>query len=76
VILEPLLIEPSIESNTIVTSNSSNYIDISQVLSGSIILNDFIKFTILERNNNHQKTLFFLFLYTIKREKKKNVIYD
>lgn len=32
VILEPLLIEPSKESNTIVTSNSSNYTDIVQVV--------------------------------------------
>lgn len=61
VILEPLLIEPSKESNTIVTSNSSNYTDIGQVVSGSILLNDFIKFTILERNNNPSENFVFPF---------------
>jgi len=72
VILEPLLIEPSKESNTIVTSN---YLDIGQIVSGSIILNDLIKFTILGRNNNPSEDFVFPFSLHNKKgkEEKRNL---
>jgi len=52
------LTEPSKESNTILTSNYSN---IGQIVSGSITLNDYKKFTILERNNNPSEDFVFPF---------------
>jgi len=70
-ILEPLLIEPSKESNTIVTSN---YLDIGQIVSGSIIVN--VKFTILKRNNSSSEDFVFPFSLHNKKGKEKNGIYD